>query len=649
MWLEERFPEAAFVTQSGETLSSQSVPGLCTDHGEVREAMLTFYRETAKVARGHSNFHGWDLWSEPHIVNWTILKHVSNVQFCHCESTRRRFQLWLRERYETIENLGRAWGRHFSTWDQIRPPQFGTILTYTDFLDWKVFVYEKMAEDLRMRAEAVREVDPDHVITSHAAVPSGLTSPLSEWGGYGATDDFLMARAVDHYGLSLYPKHSFPERHWEDWKVDFALNFAHSASRRSGGFVVGELQAGAGTRGVVVGDPVTAADLRRWMWRSVARGAKAVNLYAYHPMTSGYESGGYGLIHVDGSLTERAQEAGKVARLITRNMEIFAHSRPLPAQVAIVYNPLSQLVGGEQSCGPTSLHTDSLVGYQTVYARHHVPIDFIHRIDLETDDLSSYCLLIVPHSIMLTRSAAEGLSRFVQRGGHVLAEARLAWNDERGFISDGIPGLGLSEVFGSRESWAMTRERVSLKICETDHPVMNGIAPGSRFTGAHFGEALEPLADAETEVLARLEESSPVVVAGRFGEGQTLLVGTFLGLAQCQAPEDLRERFFINLLGWAGVSRPVTISVDDPRETPISVHLHTLSDGHLMFLINGGSAEESIVASVRTRETVDHVCLDVTTDESRRISPVEGEIVIETRVGPGVARVFSLKAARPPD
>jgi len=32
-----------------------------------------------------------------------------------------------------------------------------------------------------------------------------------------------------------------------------------------------------------------------WAWSAIAKGAKGVNIYAYYPMSTGYEAGGYGL------------------------------------------------------------------------------------------------------------------------------------------------------------------------------------------------------------------------------------------------------------------------------------------------------------------------------------------------------------------
>jgi beta-galactosidase len=169
----------------------------------------------------------------------------------------------------------------------VSAPRFGTILSYTDFIDWKNFIYEKLARDLRLRYEAIRKADPIHVITSHAAVPSIFYSP---YVGAGATDDFLMAEQIDYYGTSLYPKHSNPSTHWERWRFQAAVDFSRSANKRNGGFYVGELQAGKGTYGLNIGNPITPADHRLWIWSAIAKGARAVNIYAYYPMSSGYES-----------------------------------------------------------------------------------------------------------------------------------------------------------------------------------------------------------------------------------------------------------------------------------------------------------------------------------------------------------------------
>ena len=590
-WVGKRFPNSLYEAQSGNKMKSQAAPGFCADHPGVRKAVTDFISRVAEVAIQYPNFHGWDLWSEPHIVNWAYMNYVPDPQFCYCENSCARFQAWLKHKYGTLEGLNKAWYRNFDNWSDVEPPRFGTILSYTDFLDWKAFTYQKMAEDLGTRYSAVRRVDKNHVITSHAAVPSVFYTP---YNGYGPTDDFLMADQVDYYGTSLYPKHSHPARHWEPWRFMVAVDFSRSANRKNGGFYVGELQAGKGTIGLQVGDPITPADHRRWMWSVIAKGARAINIYAYYPMSSGYESGGYGLINLDGTLTERAVEAGRTARIITDNMELFLHSRPTPAEIALVYNPLAQMVGGEQRYYAGDMHTQSLFGYYRFFAENNIPVDFIHRTELENDDLSAYKLIIVPYPLMFTQTAADGLERYVRNGGRLIAEARAAWNDERGFAASDIPGMGLVKVFGARETQVRMQEKVTIIPAMTERCIWKGFEKENRLSGAYFAESLEVLPDSNTTVLAHFDDGSAAITVHPYGQGKAMLIGTFLGMASHTNPVPDNDRFMTNFLKFGRIERSFQTSLDGLREEPLEVRVHHINNGRLVFVINHASRERSV-------------------------------------------------------
>ncbi len=470
-WVGRKFPDGLLEAHSGDRIIPQSAPGYCIDHPGVRKVFANFYTEMAKVASQYPNFYGWDLWSEPHLVQWGGPGWIPNAQYCFCPHTQSRFRKWLKEKYPSLNELNTAWYRTFESWEEVSPPRFNTILSYTDYIDWKNFIYQKMAEDLRMRYEAVRLADKIGVITSHASPPSIFSSPQ----GSGAEDDFLMAEQVDHYGTSQYPKHSRPG----DWiRSNFMISadFSYSANKKNGGYYVGEFQAGFGTVGLRIGDEVTPEDHNIWFWTSLATGARAVNIYAYYPMNSGYESGGYGLIHLDGSLTERAKSIGRTAQFVDKNHTLLLSSKPIKSEIALVYNPLSQMVGGSRGSGRVEGqpgHSKSLIGYYRVFSDNNIPIDFIHRRDLESGKIEQYKLIIVPYPLMFTQEAATSLMTFVKNGGYLLAEARFAWNDEKGYATDIIPGMGLSEVFGVREAKVEVKNNVRMNILETSHPAFN--------------------------------------------------------------------------------------------------------------------------------------------------------------------------------
>jgi len=656
-WVGEQNPDGHFVAQSGAIIPSQAAPGFCTDHAGVREAVLSFYTETAKVASQYASFYGWDLWSEPHIINWASIDYVPDAQFCFCPGTMHRFRGWLQQKYGSLDELNRAWYRNFTEWSNVEPPRFSTILSYTDFIDWKMFIYRKLEEDMAMRYEAVRKGDPSNVITAHAVGASLFQSPYL---GAGATDDFLMARPLDHYGVSLYPKHNHPDRHWSPTTVRVVMDFIRSANIRKGGWYVGELQAGPGTIGLLQGDPVTPGDHRVWAWSAIAKGAKAINIYAYYPMSSGYESGGYGLIGLDGTITERARRAGEIAATVNRNQELFLESQPARAQVAIVYNPLSQMVGGLQRRDYPGAMTSSLIGYYRYFADMNIPVDFIHREDLEalaigysgdiggqnsgSSGLNQYKLVIAPWPVMFTQQAADGLKRFVEAGGYALSEARLAWNDDRGYAADVIPGMGLSEVFGVRERELRMREGgADLRITGSDHPVTLGLKEGDKLRGSLYAQTFE-LLRADSRVLAEWEDGHPVMVESTFGNGRTLIAGSHPGWAAHPEPSAEFFAWLNGIMHWAGIERPFTTSLDGIQQAPVEVRLQENPAGQLLYVINHGQEPRDVTIVLRVDADGMYSLRDVIANRRFTLTAQDGRLEITSTAGRRDVIIYEISA-----
>lgn len=638
-WVAHHHPHALFEAQSGDKVHPQSAPGACIDNKAVEEAVLNFYSETAKIANQYPNFFGWDLWSEPHIINWASLDYIPNVQFCFCDGTRARFREWLKEKYSSLENLNQAWYRNFEEWDHVDPPRFSTILSYTDFIDWKTFIYEKLVEDMQARYDAIRKVDKTHLITAHAVGASLFQSPHV---GAGATDDFLMARPLDYYGVSIYPRHNNPNYAWSVTTLRTVMDFIRSANREKGGWYVGELQAGLGTVALQVSDPVTPADHRIWAWSAIAKGAKGVNIYAYYPMSSGYEAGGYGLINLDGTLTERSINAGKIADVVNRNQSLFLSGKPTKAEIGIVYNPLTQMVGGMQRRDFPGALSQSLIGYFQSFANHNIPVDFIHREHIENQDFSQYKLIIIPYPIMFTREAAAGLRAFVESGGHVLAEARIGWNDDRGYASEIIPGLGMHDIFGVREHEIRMRDEIEFTVSDVDHPAIKGLNDGDKLSGSLYTQSLRVLDNSDVKVLATNDQGEPAIVSTRYGEGESMVVGTYMGMANFQKFNPVNDQFFVNLLNWANIERPFTTSADGRTTNQVEVRLQDTPNGNILFVINHGTDSEGVEITLNTRSDGMYTLRDVINETSEEIQANNKALTIHTSVDSKNVRVFEL-------
>jgi beta-galactosidase len=227
-WVGRKHPDALFVSSNGMAIHPESAPGYCRDNDGVREDELKFYVALAERAKQSRAFVGWDLWSEPHVINWATPTYIDHPEFCFCKYSIARFRRWLKRKYGTLDALNRSWYRQYASWDEVEPNRLSTILSYTDFIDWKQFIVDKLGEDLTDRFQAVKQVAPNAVATSHAAGIGLFSSPL--WWE-GQSDDWTMTRAVDYYGTSFYPKHSFFANRDVAWRgalLDFTRSFGYA-------------------------------------------------------------------------------------------------------------------------------------------------------------------------------------------------------------------------------------------------------------------------------------------------------------------------------------------------------------------------------------------------------------------------------------
>jgi len=592
-WVGEKYPEGRFVDRSGAVIVSQAAPGFCIDHAGVRGEIVKFLEALSAEANKFSALYGWDVWSEPHVINWAEFPFLNNPEFCFCPSSQARFREWLEKKYGRLEALNAAWYRRFERWEQVEPPRASTILSYTDYLDWRAFIDDKLAGDLRTRVEAIRSADHAHAITSHAAVPALFTSPTD---GYGEPDDFKMSESADFFGTSLYPKHSQSVRPWSYPMLAAGLDFTRSAGHSAGkGFWIGELQAGQGVTGMRIAAPVDSHDEEFWIWKVLSHGAREIAVYAWYPMNSGFESNGYGLINLDGTLTPRARAAGMVAQQIAQNGADLLATEPARAQVAVLFNRLSYMVGGSQASLSKlgNATRDSLEGLHRAFLEQQIPVDFVHPMDVVHDKLGQYKILFLPFPVMLSKNVAEGVVRFIQNGGNVVAEARLAWNDERGFSSDEVPGMGLAVVFGAREKVIRPVEKP--EIIPEPSLALPGWTPGTRVTTEAFEEELEPLAGAR--VLARFADGAPAIIENSYGKGKAILVGSFLAMAFERQHNEAAKQMLLAFARAAGVTPEVTVSGHNTSQ----MEVRRLEGSEVQFLFVFNHADHAADAKIAIR------------------------------------------------
>ena len=264
---------------------------------------------------------------------------------------------------------------------------------------------------------------------------------------------------------------------------------------------MGELQAGQGATGVRVAAPVTGADLRLWGWAAISRGARAISYYAWYPMSSGYESNGYGMIELDGTITDRARAAGEFAGVIARNAALFAPLRPRPSRVAILYNRLSYMVGGN-TVAPGTLSATRCSGFYRALFEQNIQVDFIHPDEIVAGRAADYEVVYLSYPLMLQQPVADALKAYV-RGGRHAHQRSAAGVERRARLREprASRARGLDEVFGAREKMLRSAEKIEMTAARRSRRP-SCAARGQDVPGSGFAEHLQ-VTGSNVRVLAR--------------------------------------------------------------------------------------------------------------------------------------------------
>ena len=635
-WLVKEYPDCRYISAGEVAIDSQGSPGYCYDHPGVRKSAEDFLTALARRAHPHPNFYAWDLWSEPHIVQWAYFDFLPQPPvFCYCHNTQQRFRDWLKRKYTDLEVLNRAWYRRFTTWDEIPAPKFISLMTYTDYIDWVHFIQNKLAEDLTWRQQAVKRGD-DHLCTSHSAVPMVISSPLDE---QGSPDDWLMARSVEVWGTSLYPKHAGARETQHAFFRSAMLTSTRSAcAANNAPYWLGELQAGHGYVGMLASH-MTPEDARQYLVQPLAHGAKGLCFYAWHPMSSGYESAGFGMANLDGSPSPRALVAGRLARQISKDMELFYQAKTMPAQTTVCLNNYANIMWQCMRQPWGYVPSRSYIGAYKALYRQHLPTDYIHPDEITQGKLDKYKVLYLPFAFMLPQTAADGIARFIEKGGVVLAEARTAWNDEHGYCGTAVPGLGLEKAFGCREMGAEgVKEDVTVPIRITqNHPAIPLLKAGDVLVGSRFKESMERFSPT-AEVLGEFDDGSPAIVANRYGEGWAVFVGSLLSLAYYRFDDVNSGKLLMGMADLAGVQPPVTIRGVDPA-LELETHLLGSVDAqgrpaYILFAFN--HSRQSLEAGFAFEATIgNYQSIEVLREKPVKHTWQGGKISLSTELSAG--------------
>lgn len=517
-WLYRRYRDASMRTLNGRAVGPQTQPhrqigglGLCYNHPQGEQHMLEFLRASVRRFREHPALELWNVASEPELTSSMAELRLyaddagqMRDMLCYCDNCTARFRAWLKDKYGDIGELNSRWNRTYASFDEAEVPV--TRNTFNDLIDWRMFFVATIGRSVRLRFDAVREEDQGrHPLMCHHVFIQGF--PVTST----ANDPWNVGGLGDLHGITQMD---------DPMMCDVLRSCA-----RGKPVISAEMLMQYGYT-LDLPKPAGMNDVMRYVFSGVAANMKGFIFWQYRPETLGREAPAWGLTYPDGTSTALLEQYAAVGKVLRKNCAFLLDAVPPPAEVAILYSPENQVFGWAAT-GSEKTVTDSLLGMHESLHRANFVVDFLHPSDLGEGVPARYRTIILPFPYVLGENVARALSRWVEAGGLLIAEAYCGgWNIEKGAHQTTIPGYGLHAVFQARQrrvSPAGPDGIVRMTLAQD----LGALPAGSIVQGTLVQEGLSPEG---AEVLARFDSGDAAITLAQYGRGKAILVGSFVAL-----------------------------------------------------------------------------------------------------------------------
>ena len=517
-WVMEMMPGAFRVLESGLTQTYGNRREYCPTHAGYRERGRIITQAMAE----HYTHH-------PAVIGWQIDNELSG--YCYCTSCRSNFQIWLQEKYGTLETLNAAWGTIFwshvyTEWSQIPLPlQTGGVPNPALGLDYRRFMSDAYVHFQQEQVDILRRTCPDQWITHNFM---GFR--------FDELNYFDLAKTLDFVAWDNYPRTGW-QLHKEIEPANAALGHDTMRGLKGQPFWLMEEQSGSGGW-QTVGMTPRPGEMRLWTYQAIAHGADAIVYFRWRTARFGTEQYWHGVLYHHGQIGRRYEELKTIGSELKRVGEQFlgAENR---ASVAMILSYDTRWAFQIQPNHNDFKYSAFFSSYYKALHRHNVSVDIVPP----TADLSCYRLVVAPALHVLSQEAADNLHRYVQNGGVLLTTSRSGVKDEANMVTDlPLPGR-LAEVCG------VEVDDYDVLPGDLTVPLELNLPGALKVNGKYWCDVINPTtAQIVAWYKGEYYSGCAAITLNQFGKGKAVYIGTF-------GDENLHDTMVNWLLNLSGVQQ----------------------------------------------------------------------------------------------
>ncbi|MGH7976558.1 MAG: beta-galactosidase, partial [Limisphaerales bacterium] len=431
IWLARKHPEILPLDEHGSTKREGTRRAVCL-------ASDAFWDYSKRIVTAMAEALG----DHPQLIAWQIDNSIggNDTEFSFNEDTREEWHLWLQAKYKTVERLNdllglRYWGQTVTSWDQVPMPMYAPGMHNPALLlDWHRFSSDTMVQFVRMQAELLRELCPEHPVTVT------MRAFLRKF------DHFDMADAVDFVSIesNVVMKGKAAELACD---IDMLRSLKKSDIKTPDGdcgFWAMEQKAGQ-VNWQDVNPLVRPGLIRLFTYQVISRGASGILYFRWRQPRIGCEKL-YGAVlphHLEGNdrILKEISQVGEELKLLAPAIK----DTKVTAEVCILYTHDNDWIL-KQPMQPNkffNLREHIQLIYNALHDRN-IPVDFARP----TEDLSKYKIVFAPSLHLLAAGEADRLKLYVQNGGTLVATFNTGLVNEYSIAPDTGYPHDMTDLFG---------------------------------------------------------------------------------------------------------------------------------------------------------------------------------------------------------
>lgn len=395
VWLAEKYPSVLRVDENGNRAHYGFRHNHCMTSPEYRKKTYDIDRKLSEAFGRH-----------PGVLAWHISNELAGA--CFCPLCVAAFRDFLREKYQTIDNVNRAWNTTFwshtySSFEEIEPPSpRGELFLHGLNLDWKRFVTERHRSFTANEIRAIRDGGSELPVT---------TNFMYNFTGLDYTP---FAEDLDFTCWDNYPTwHKDPET---ETAADTAFEHDRIRSLKRENYLMME-SCPTSTNWQSVSKLKRPGILLAQELQAIAHGADGA-LYFQIRQSRGASEKFHGALidHYGGDDTRVFREAVRTGKALETLAPVLGSETT--AEAAVVYDTVSRWAM-EDAQGPRNA---GLHYRETVQKSYNAFREYGINVDLvdETQSLDSYRVVAVPMAYLFRKGFEEKLRSYAANGGTLI-------------------------------------------------------------------------------------------------------------------------------------------------------------------------------------------------------------------------------------